>query len=392
MRNRYDYPDDLFSDSRMSFGDHIEELRTRLLNALKGLAFCMVIGFVLDGIGTQLELPWLGIGKPVLAIIQKPVEDAMKNFYNERVWKEMETLRDIEQRSNPDAVPQTPREREAAKEKFLEGRRILSYDNTVEGTEQVNSHKTIEIRFNREDLAKKIQENTKGDIVANIEIRPLQLAIAISEANSRIGKSLALSTLSAQESFVVYIKVSLLCGFILASPWVFWQFWAFVGAGLYPHERQYVNKYLPFSIALFLAGIFLCFIWVLPGTVKGLLSFNSWLGQDPDLRLNDWLNLALILPLVFGLSFQTPLLMLALNQLGIFSPEAYLSKWRHAILILTIFAIVVTPTPDVLTMSYLLIPMLALYFLGILLCKMFPQRSWLKSEIDGTEAGGDIAV
>ena len=70
----------------------------------------------------------------------------------------------------------------------------------------------------------------------------------------------------------------------------------------------------------------LCQFVVLPGAVKALLMFNEWLGFDPDIRLNEWLGLAMILPLVFGISFQTPLVMVFLNRIGMFSAEDYLSK------------------------------------------------------------------
>ena len=76
-------------------------------------------------------------------------------------------------------------------------------------------------------------------------------------------------TLSAQEAFVVYFKVSILCGIVLASPFIFYQFWAFVGAGLYPHEKRYVYSVLPASVTLFLAGVTLCQLVVHPSAVRG---------------------------------------------------------------------------------------------------------------------------
>ena len=75
--------------------------------------------------------------------------------------------------------------------------------------------------------------------------------------------------------------VCLVTGLVLVSPWVFYQGWAFVAAGLYRHERHYVQKYLPFSLGLFLTGVFLCFCFVLPITLGFLLEFNVWLGVAP---------------------------------------------------------------------------------------------------------------
>jgi Sec-independent protein secretion pathway component TatC len=164
---------------------------------------------------------------------------------------------------------------------------------------------------------------------------------------------------------------------------------AFVLDGVGSSMKWNVHHYLPFSIGLFLAGIFLCFSWVLPGAVRALLAFNDWLGVDPDIRLNEWLTLAIILPLVFGISFQTPLVMLFLNRLGMFHWQDYLSKWRIAMFVLACFAAVITPTPDAVTMLYLFVPMFGLYLFGILLCRWMPPPF-----LEGEETGDaeEVAV
>src|SRR5262249_3297276 len=131
-----------------------------------------------------------------------------------------------------------------------------------------------------------------------------------------IGRKPMLATLNVQEAFVVYFKVCLMTGFVLASPWVFYQFWPFVAAGLYPHEKRYVNLYLPCSIGLFIVGVVVCEWVVIPKAVEALLWFNEWLGMQPELRLNEWLGFAIFMPVLFGISFQTPLVMLFLQRMG----------------------------------------------------------------------------
>ena len=79
--------DDYFKDTRMSFGDHIEELRSRMIKAIKGLVFCLVIGFILDGIGDWAGKPWIGVGKPMLDFIQAPVKEQVRDFYDRRMTK-----------------------------------------------------------------------------------------------------------------------------------------------------------------------------------------------------------------------------------------------------------------------------------------------------------------
>src|SRR3954452_4637921 len=76
--------DDFFKDTRMSFGDHLEALRLHLWRAIAGLIFCMVIGFVLDSIGEATGFNRIGIGRPLMGIIEAPVKSALKGFYDKR--------------------------------------------------------------------------------------------------------------------------------------------------------------------------------------------------------------------------------------------------------------------------------------------------------------------
>ena len=177
----------------------------------------------------------------------------------------------------------------------------------------------------------------------------------------------SLVSLAPLETLTIFFMVCLVAGLVLASPWVFYQIWAFVAAGLYRHERHYVKKYLPFSLGLFLAGVFLCFLFVLPITLRFLLQFNVWLGVAPTLRLSDWMGFATILPLVFGISFQTPLVMLFLERIHIFTVADFRAKRKIAILVITITAAVITPGQDPFSMILLAIPMILLYELGILM-------------------------
>ena len=362
MAKTHHYPDDLFADTRMPFGDHLEELRYRMIQALKALLVCLVIGFVLDGIGEALGKKWVGLGRPVLELIKHPAESQMNRFYDERAWKAYEEQLPVATTS------EEKKQREEEKKRFMEDSVGMRGSSSAE----LNKPQPLRVEINRDELRKALEPSDKETATVTLHIPTIDWAIKQRIAQERIGKRNQLTTLSAQEMFVVYFKVTLLCGFILACPIIFYQFWAFVGAGLYPHEKAYVYKFLPFSILLFLGGVFLCFIWVLPGAVKALLAFNEWLGVDPDIRLNEWLSLAIILPLVFGISFQTPLAMLILCRVGMFTWEDYLSKWRYAVFVLAAFSAIITPTPDAVTMMYLFIPMFGLYMFGILLCKWMP--------------------
>ena len=103
------------------------------------------------------------------------------------------------------------------------------------------------------------------------------------------------------------------------------------------------------------------------------------MGIDPDPRISEWLSFAIFLPLGFGLSFQLPLVMLFLERIGIMSVAVYLAKWRMAVLVIFVIAMVLTPA-DPISMLAMAMPLSGLYFLGILLCHYFPRRKGFLEE------------
>ncbi len=418
-KSRHDeYPDDIFKDTRMSFGDHIEELRVRMFKAIKWLVFFLIIGFVLDGVGDATHHPEIGIGKPMLKVITEPVESQVRDFYYRRINK-------VASEKFTELPPTTPEEQK-------EIQRILTKVGMANGNaDDLTPEESAIYKKTPQAIQKKLEKsgNSLSTLTAEeitilrltpvktpliLQTAPLAEALGIPSAQIKsseihleamviparlthlagMGEGLLenrqyLSTLSVQEGFVVYFKVSILCSLILASPFILFQFWAFVGAGLYPHEKKHVYSMFAPSVVLFLLGVCLCQFVVLPGAVKALLGFNEWLGLDPEIRLREWLGLALILPLVFGISFQTPLVMVFLNRIGIFTAQDYITKWRHALMVLAVFSAVLTPTPDAITMMYLFVPMYGLFWVGILICYYFPA---MPEDAVETEAAEEVAV
>ncbi|HID21175.1 MAG TPA: twin-arginine translocase subunit TatC, partial [Planctomycetaceae bacterium] len=181
-------------------------------------------------------------------------------------------------------------------------------------------------------------------------------------------------TLNVQEAFMTYLKVSGVAGLVLASPWIFYQLWLFVAAGLYRHERQFVYKYLPISIGLFLGGAVFCFFVVFPFILRFLLGFNKFLGLLPQIRISEWINFAIMLPLMFGISFQLPLIMLFLERISIFDANDYREKRRLAMLVISVLSMLLTPS-DPGSMIAMMLPLLALYELGIWMCTHSPSRT-----------------
>jgi sec-independent protein translocase protein TatC len=203
------------------------------------------------------------------------------------------------------------------------------------------------------------------------ELRPAQLALVKlpiwKHARVRV------QALNAQEAFMIWMKAAFMTGLVLSSPWIFYQLWLFVSAGLYPHEKNYVYWYLPISIALFAAGAALAFAFVFEQVLAFLFYFNRLMEIDPDPRIGEWLGFVLLMPLAFGLSFQLPLVMLFLNRIGLVDITTYTQHWRVAILIIAVAAMIITPGGDPYSMLLMMTPLIMLYFLGIAMCRWMPR-------------------
>jgi sec-independent protein translocase protein TatC len=178
--------------------------------------------------------------------------------------------------------------------------------------------------------------------------------------------------LSAEEAFMIWLKAALVAGLVIASPYLIYQIWVFVAAGLYPHEKSYVYLYLPMSLLLFFGGASLAFLFVFDPVLDFLFTFNRGMNADFDPRIGEWLGFVLILPIGFGLGFQLPLVMVFINRIGLVSVETYIGQWRIAILTIFIVAMILTPA-DPISMMLMAGPLCLLYLLGIVMCKYMPK-------------------
>ncbi len=359
------FDDDLFSHTKMTFGEHLDELRSCLFKAVLSLVGGFLLGLLL--------------GDRVVHMIESPLEEALKKHYQKS------TVADIKKKLD---------ERAAAGEKIPEE---LSTEAGIEEI-VVQQGLLFEERFVilPELLAdlKKQYPDTFGKIDLPEEKLPEQNGSAETEAAnakstaappgpvkmSRIylwhhiddDDRIHIKTMNAQEAFMIYIKAAFIAGAIFSSPLVFYFLWQFVAAGLYPHEKRYVHWFLPASVGLFLFGSLLAFLFVFRPVLEFLFSYNRMLGIDPDPRISEWLSFVLLMPLGFGISFQLPLVMLFLERIGILSIDTYMSKWRISVLVIAIASMVLSPGGDPYSMLMMFIPLTFLYFGGVLLCRLLP--------------------
>ncbi len=369
-------PDDMFADTRMTFGEHIEDLRTHLIRAIYGFVLAFVIAIPLS--------------RPVLNYISAPVIEQLRQFtkrYNDTRYKEL-----LAQKA-AGTLPDLPRMEIAFDIRPADFMELLqrfglkpqppaqtTLGNLEPGVESLLAALGVNdaVDWKKADPTYFVQ--FKGRIANTLEHVETMTRI-----RDEILQPPTLSTLSVQESFMVFFKIMLMTGLVIGSPWIFYQIWMFIAAGLYPSEKRLVNVYLPFSLSLFLVGVFSCEIFVIPKAVEALLWFNEYLGYKPDLRLSEWLGFAIFMPLVFGISFQTPLVMFFLEKIGLFSIETYKGMRRMAWLVLCVFAAVITPSTDAFSMLFLWVPMCLLYELGIWMCRFSAKPREEEWETSQTE-------
>jgi sec-independent protein translocase protein TatC len=159
------------------------------------------------------------------------------------------------------------------------------------------------------------------------------------------------------------IKLGMYLGIVIACPIVFYEIWLFIAPGLYRHERKAVATFLTFSIGLFLGGIAFGYYVMLPYVLRFVISFRG--PFVPLISINEYFDLVLLVLLGLGVLFELPVLIFFLSVFGFVTPRFLWKNTRYAILIITIIAAVLTPSPDATTMLIFMAPMVGLYFIGI---------------------------
>ena len=264
-----------------------------------------------------------------------------------------------------------------------------------------------------------------GDRMVSYFCQPLVHALESIEASPQIYIT------DASSGFVVYMQISLICAAAISGPWMLYQLWLFIAAGLYPHERKYITRYVPLSILLFIGGMVFVYFLVLPWTLDFFLKFASgiplypsggrpnsvqvdpaeplpripWLEGDPTkaengalwynnrtrrlmmmvagvprvlpfgpsnliaphITLPEYINLVVGMLVVFALAFQMPLAVLALLRIGIIELDAARAARKYVYFAMVVVAAVITPGDVITATVALMIPLCLLYELGILL-------------------------
>ncbi|WP_029551275.1 twin-arginine translocase subunit TatC [Thermocrinis jamiesonii] len=182
-----------------------------------------------------------------------------------------------------------------------------------------------------------------------------------------------LITLSPTEPLFILIKISVVFGFILSSPLIFYQLWKFVEPALYPNEKRMVIPITLFSLILFILGASFAYFLVMPIALKFLIGIGfSQLQATPFLSVNLYISFLLKMIIGFGIAFQLPIVLFLLQRVGLVT-DAQLKSFRKYFIVLS-FVVGAFIAPDATTQVLMAIPLILLYEVSLLIGKLGKKR------------------
>jgi sec-independent protein translocase protein TatC len=330
---------------QMSFLDHLDELRRRLVYSVVAIGIAFVICFAVSGY--------------MYDFLSKPISEQVQRAEKIRRGLGSATT-NIDQLKEGD--------------QFVY---VFTQDEMVAGV-HVPVSMSVEARVIRKD----------NQLVA-VTVAPLLIDKTLIPAPSDLpgvfgkpmlakgsaGNGLILNTV--QGAFTLYMRVALYAAIAFAIPFLFYQVWAFVSPGLYQHEKKYIGPVLVMASLFFVIGATFAYRIAFPAACDYLIGLQIEGGFQTLINAEEYLDLILIIMLGLGLVFQIPVVAFILGRIGLITPRMLWKSWRYAIIIIAIAAAVITPTADAFNMMIFAAPMLGLYFFSILVVWIFgkPRRS-----------------
>jgi len=185
-------------------------------------------------------------------------------------------------------------------------------------------------------------------------------------------------SLAMAEQFSIHIWTSITVGFIIAFPYIIWEFWKFISPGLYDKERKGARSFIIISSFLFFIGVLFGYYVVTPLSVNFLGNYSVSDKIDINIKIGSYIALVRSSVLASGLIFELPIVMFFLTKMGLITPD-FLKKYRkHALVLVLVMAAIITP-PDIISQVIVAIPILILYEVSIYISKIVIKRE-LKRE------------
>lgn len=182
-----------------------------------------------------------------------------------------------------------------------------------------------------------------------------------------------LSVFSPTAAILAFIKIGFFAGFILTSPVIFYEIWMFILPALERKHARYGLLFVLSGIILFVTGILFSFYFLIPASLKFLLSIGRGELQF-IISLDSYISFVLLFMTAGGLVFEMPVMVFILAKLGILTAQKMIRAWKIAIVVIVTVAALLTPTPDIFNMALMSLPMFILYILSIGIAGLAQRR------------------
>lgn len=332
---------------QMSFLDHLDELRSRLIRSILFVfVVFMACWFVSDYIYNFLAVP-----------VQRALAEAQRRQVPIGGLTGNETILPLNSLKEGDAP----------------GRYVFGQETKI-GTSVIPMGASVQAKMGK-DAQGQPGLFTDEALYAGNTVIPKGVRLPIDfnakpDAGGGLDDKLIVTT--AMEPFSLYVKVSLYTALALAVPFLLWQIWAFVSPGLYPHERAYVTPFIGLSTISFAVGAAFAYYVIFPPAARYLLG----LGSDFRLLLkaDDYFDFIILVMLAMGIVFQMPAITYVLARIGIVTARYLIRVWKVSLVVILVAAAVLSPTNDIPNMMLFAAPMIVLYIVSIFIAWIFGKK------------------
>lgn len=181
------------------------------------------------------------------------------------------------------------------------------------------------------------------------------------------------------DKFMAHIKLAFIAGMTLSAPFWLYQLWKFISPALYKNEKKYAVGFILFGTIQFILGILFCYFIVFPMAFKFLMTFGGDIDK-PMITIDSYLGFFTQTAVIFGLTFEMPVIITFLGSVGFISQDFLKKNRRYAIVTMTIISAIVAP-PDALSMILLLVPLWLMYELSVVLVGIFEKKKSINNVI-----------
>lgn len=196
--------------------------------------------------------------------------------------------------------------------------------------------------------------------------------------------NLKLLTLGVPDQLTIAATIAITVGAIIGLPVILWQVLGFIAPGLYPHEKRWLFFAVPFGLLLFVAGGSFAYFVMLPTMIPFLLGIFDK-AVDTSLSLEQYITFVSGVLFWMGVAFEMPVIMFVLAKLNVINAKVLVKYWRYAIVAMAVIAAVITPTPDPVNMSIVMVPLILLYGFSIVMAAIARRGAQVPAMLDPSE-------